>query len=262
MMADGSLRAIAAIRIGDALAGGATVTTTYLFDGADTPMVMIDGIHVSTNHYMQGPDGHMIQAGEHRGAQKAQRLNRLWCLATDTNKIPIMSASGVLHEFADYEESSDPDVIAEAQRVAEATLNADGHVGPTVSDYSLGLDPTLLALMKHGTWKPLSQIRIGDELMGGAIVTGVIRERCEAQCKTLGGHYVSAAQLVYYGKHWVRAAHVWPVIDHSSELCHLMVSNDTFITVGGDGEVFNVRDYAEVTSMDMQAPYDANLKTL
>lgn len=253
VMADGSLRPISDIRIGDALKD-ATVTSTYRFDGA-TDMVWIDGIHVSTNHYIQ--ETGMIPAGRHPAATPAPRLNRLWCLATNTNRIPIMGRTRV-HEFADYEESSDPSVIAEAQRIAEATLN-DGHVGPVVPDYSLGLDPTLLVLMKNNTWKPIAQICIGDELMGGTRVSGIIRELCEAQCKTSGGHYVSAAQLVYHGDRWVRAAHIWPSVSHSSELCQLMLNNNAFITVGGDGEVFNVRDYAEAGA-EMQAPYDANLK--
>jgi len=260
VMLDNSVRPISAIHIGDVLAAGAIVTTTYLFDGTETPMVTIDGIHVSTNHYLRGPDGCMIQAGEHPDAASAMRLNRLWCLATDTNKIPIMSASGTIREFADYEESSDPDVIAEAQRVAEAALNPYGHVGPTVPDYGLGLDSTLFVLMKHNVWKPISQVCIGDELMGGGRIIGVIRERCDALCKSPGGHYVSAAQLIQYGNRWVRAAHIWPAATYLYDLCHLMVTNNAYFTVGADGEIFNVRDYAEVTSMDMQTPYDANLK--
>jgi hypothetical protein len=31
-------------------------------------------------------------------------------------------------------------------------------------------------------------------------------------------------------------------------------------TVGGDDEMFHVRDYAEVDSMDIQDPYDKSLK--
>jgi hypothetical protein len=150
-------------------------------------------------------------------------------------------------------------VIAETQRVAEVALNR-GSSGPTVPDYSLGLDPTLLVFMKYGVWKPLHSVSIGDELMGGGRITGILREVCEAQCVSPGGHYVSAAQLVQHGSVWVRAAYIWPaaVRPEGTVLHHLMVSTG-HITVGGDGEVFNVRDYAEVVIPEMQAPYDESM---
>jgi len=260
-MADGSTRPISAIRIGDHLANGSTVCSTYLFDGSTTRMVRIHGVHVSANHYLQEQEhGAMIQAGEHPDAEDAPRLVHLWCLSTTNNRIPIVTKMDHTVVYADYEESSDAAVIAEAQRVAEAELNK-GLVGPTVTDYSLGLDPTLSVFMKNGTWKPLMAVAIHDELMGGGRVIGIVQELCESICVSPGGHHVSAAQLVQDGDRWIRAAHIWPPLSLPLPhiLCHLMVNNNMHFTVGGDGETFNVRDYAEITSMSMQTPYDKNL---
>jgi len=162
--------------------------------------------------------------------------------------------------FADYEESSDPAVIAEAQRIAEETLNSGSDTGPTVTDYSLGLDPTFTVLMNNGIWAPLTSVKIGDILMGGASVTGVVREVCDLQCRTPAGHFVSAAQLVFYNGVWIRAAHVWPVTKQVGDvLFHLFTSNNGSFVVGGDGEQWVVRDYAEVA--ETQAPYDKRLNT-
>jgi len=247
-MADGSAKPISAIVIGDRLSAGATVCSTYRFDGRGVPMVRVHGVHVSTNHYLNGR-----KAGEHPAAVAAEQLSRLWCLGTSNNVIPIVTEMGDIN-YADYEESSDPDVIAEAQRISEKALNAIQ--GPTVSDYSLGLDPTLLVFLKSGVWKPLMHVQIGDELMGGSHVTGIIEEVCAQQCESPGGHYVSAAQLIQYEGRWIRATNVWPTYQINSVLHHLMTSNGAQITVGGDEEVFNVRDYTEIASMDMQAPYD------
>ena len=254
-MADGSAKPISAIVIGDHLASGATVCSTYRFDGAGVPMVYLNGVHVSTNHYLQGS-----KVGEHPEALEGEQLSRLWCLGTSNNIIPIVTEIGDM-DFADYEESSDPAVIAEAQRIAEKALNAVQ--GPIVPDYSLGLDPTLLVLMKHGAWKSLQHVQIGEELVGGAKVTGLIEEVCAHQCKSPAGHYVSAAQLIRHEGRWVRAANVWPTVKAQYNiLYHLMTSNGDSITVGGDGEVFIVRDYAEIASMDIQAPYDKKVTEL
>jgi hypothetical protein len=259
-MADGSVRPISQIAIGDQLAGGSEVCTTYLFDGSTTNMVRIHGVHVSANHYLPGPDGTMIQAGGHPDAEPASRLTRLWCLATTNNRIPIVTNMNTTELYADYEESSDPSIIAEAQRIAEQHLNG-GVSGPTVPDYSLGLDSTLQVMMKGGIWKPLYDVQIGDTMQNGASVIGIVEEFCKEQCISPGGHYVSAAQLIYHGHTWVRAAHIWPraPATHQNSLCHLMLSQDTGFTVGGDGEVFNVRDYAEISTLDIQEPYDRDI---
>lgn len=246
-MADGSIRAICDVRIGDLL-DGAEVTSTYLFDGTATPMVRLNGIHLSTNHYVEY-NGHMIKAGAHPDAFLAPSLPRIWCLGTDTHRIPVVGMT-----VADYEESSAPAVIAAAQRAAETVLT--GSYGATVADYSLGLDPTLRVLMRNLTWKPLASVQIGDELLGGGVVTGTVSEVCESQYLTPAGHYISGAQLVYRDR-WVRAANCgWPAVAPTNEtLIHLFVTTNLF-TVGGDDEIILVRDYAEVDSDAVQAPYD------
>jgi len=266
VMADGvSTKPISEIRIGDRLADGAVVESTYLFDGANTTMKRLYGIHVSANHYILAEDGgKMIHVGEHPAAEDAEELPRLWCLGTSTHRIPILSGSRKRLTFADYEESSDPAVIAETQHIAEMELNKGLGLdsGPTVPDYGLGLDPSFHVHMEHGKWIPIANIGIGDRLNCGVPVKGVIHEFCETQVKTPGGQYVSAAQLIHYGGVWRRAANIWPsaVENRHSTLYHLMVPNNVPIAIKAEEEVFVVRDYAEVTSLSVQAPYDTAMR--
>ena len=264
-MADGTTKPITAIQIGDKLADGHTVTSLYEFDGTRTSMVLLDGIHVSGNHFLIGPDGTMISAANHPAAVPAPSLTRIWCLGTSNNRIPVVSpVSHTTHSFTDFEESEDPEVIAEVQAIAEKELNGTASiVGKSVADYSLGLDPRFLVFMRDRTWKPLSQVRIGDSLMGGGTVSGLIREVCDVQCEVPGGFVVSAAQLVFVGGQWKRAAHLFPPAEAAADtiLYHLMVTNNAPFTVGGGGggTPLTVRDYAEVTTDAMQAPYDNKL---
>jgi hypothetical protein len=226
-------------------------------------MIRIHGIHVSENHYLIGPEGTMIQAGMHPAAMKAPCLNRLWCLGTSNNRISVMSSEGRIMQFADYEESEEDAVIKEVQEVAETLLNGpDSRPGPTVLDYSLGVDPTILVLLKHNVWKPLSEIQIGDELINGALVTGLIEEVCEDQCETPDHFYVSAAQLIQVGDQWVRAAFIWPRVARTSVMAQLMVSDNKPIVVGTAKHSFLIRDYAEISHPAMQAPYDKKLTSV
>jgi hypothetical protein len=260
LMEDGSTRAIADIKIGDHLMGSAEVVSTYLFDGVGTRMYKIHGVHVSGNHYVVKEDGSMVRVDEHPAAVPAPELERLWCLGTSTNLIPIITPGGRPLVFADYEESSDPAVIAAAQRIAEKALGQEP--GPTVADYSLGLDGGLSVQMANGTWVPLPIVKIGDVTRTGGRVVGLVREVCDVVCRSPGGNLVSGAQLVWIGGRWVRAAHAWPIAMEMEDvvLYHLMIDNDQPMAVSADGEQFLVRDYAEITNRDIQGPYDAAIK--
>jgi hypothetical protein len=258
IMADGSTKAIRDVTLGDRLVGDVEVVSTYLFDGAGTRMYKIHGIHVSGNHYVAKADGELVRVDAHPAATPAPELDRLWCLGTSTHIIPIQTPGGRTLVFADYEESSDPAVIAAAQRIAETKLNPHMAPGPTVADYSLGLDPTLSVQMANGTWKPMGTVAIGDRVTSGGQVVGLIRETCESVCLSPGGHMVSAAQLIWMKDRWIRAAHLWPVAEGiEATLYHVMIDNDQPLAICGDGEYFLVRDYAEITDRAIQEPYDA-----
>jgi hypothetical protein len=228
-------------------------------------MYMIHGIHVSGNHYVCRPDdGALIHVCDHPLARPAPSLSRLWCLGTTNNLMPVASSSGRTLVFADYEESSDPDVILEAQMAAEIALNgAPAHTH--IADYSLGLDPRCLVFMEDGEWVPIEYVGIGARLFNGARVIGVIREVCESVCVSPGGIIVSAAQLIHADRvrGWLRAGTMWPIQEApaGSVLVHLMIDGGQNITIANTAEVLTVRDYAEVTSLDMQAPYDIAVGT-
>jgi hypothetical protein len=260
---NGETAAISEVAIGTRLYGGTVVTSHYLFDGRSTRMFRIHGVHVSGNHYVRNPDtSDMIHAEEHPDAVPAESLPEIWCLATSNNSIPVERADGRALVCADYEESYDPMIVAEAQVAAERILNGPTWMtGPPVPDFSLGIDPGALVMMGDGSARPISDVRLGDVLVNGARVVGVIREECASlrylpQSETV----VSAAQLVFRDGHWRRAANAFAPAAAGQILCHLMLA-------GGEDQVIQImdphthrlyllRDYAEVEDDAVQAPYD------
>ena len=245
-------RMIRDIQIGDVLAGGAVVTSTYLFNGNDIPMVRLYDVHVSTNHFVwSSANQSMVQAGDHPDAIFATSIPRLWCIGTSTHRIPVLlQTSATLIQFADYEESTDPSIIAKVQCIAETALN--GFAGKTIPEYNLGLDPTLDIKMKDGSWAKLSDIRIGDELANNGQVIGIINEFCTRVCNRM-----SDAQLVKINGIWLRAGNVWKIEDVNVSFCftQLMVTTNEFIIRHSDGTQFSVRDYAEISGYEIQEPY-------
>jgi hypothetical protein len=248
--------AIRDITIGDRLRDGSTVTSTYRFDGRKTRMVRLHGIHVSGNHSLLGGK----RADEHPDAVPAESVDVMLCIATTNHRIPVVTCSGDrVVTFTDYEESSDPQVIAEAQRAAEVALGDS--VGETVPDFSLGLDPNLYIGMYSGSWKRLDTLELGDRLARGADVVGIIRETCATCVKSPAGNVFSAAQLIRCENGWKRAAYVYPAISGEYILHHVIVSDNSSLYVYGNTEFLFVRDYAEYHDHAVQSPYDAILRS-
>ena len=263
---NGETAAISEITIGTRLYGGSVVTSNYLFDGRSTRMFRIHGVHVSGNHYVREPEiGDMIHAEEHPDAIPSESLPEIWCLATSNNWIPIRRTDGRVLMCADYEESYDSFIIAEAQMAAERILNGSSWMGgPCVPDFSLGIDPSALVIMQNGSAMPIIDVTLGDILGNGSRVIGVIREECETLIHLPQSEIiVSAAQLVFHNNHWLRAGNIFaPATSEAAPriLCHLML-------VGGDDQIITLmdprshrtyllRDYAEVEDDAVQAPYD------
>lgn len=261
-MENGTKKPISSISINDTLLLGNRVTSTFVFNGSETQMVMIHGVHVSSNHYVMY-ENQMISAGDHPDAIPAHSVPLLWCLSTTTHTIPVV---GLM--CADFEESSDPCIVAEVQQIANTMLNSRG---PTVPDYILGLDPDLLVNLANGDWKYLSDIRIGEALLGGGIVTGIVDEFCPTANLILGPICVSDAQLVKGGdcsSLWGRAGNVWKRQQEEQDntgriLKQLFVTtNEFFVRSNFNDVIVTVRDYAESSNEAMQAPYDRVFKEI
>jgi hypothetical protein len=256
----GSLAEIANIRIGDILASGGRVTSLYRFDGRGTPMVRIHGVHVSGNHAVHH-EGRWIRADAHPAAVAAEELPRILCLGTSDNRIPVV-AEGLAHPliFTDFEETEDPDVVAEVQAAAEVALGMPAGQ-PTVEDYSLGLDPQFQVTLVDGRQKRLEEVVVGDVLVGGGRVRGVIREECEECVVAPGGRLMSVAQLVGLSRGWQRAGRLWPDrrVAGRRILWQLMLGEEgpaAYQVRDIDGLTYFVRDYTEVSGSVTQAPYD------
>jgi hypothetical protein len=256
---DGLKVFIRSIRIGDILQDGSTVTSTFVFDGARTKMVSIRGITVSSNHSLIGPGGVFVEAGDHPLAQDAPCLSLIYCLSTTSNRIPVLSGDRLeTLVFTDYEETSEPAVVREAQAAAEKALNGPRFTGTYIPDFSLGLDPTAQIEVRNG-FKHLSMIPIGEPLKTGKVI-GIVTESCTTCVRTPSGLILSAAQLVYHERRWVRAAQIYRPIKGTYVLNHLFTDSNQPITVKHNGIISQVRDYMEVHVKEIQSPYDTYIK--
>jgi hypothetical protein len=264
----GELKEIRDIRVGDILKGKVIVTSTFRFSGEKTPMVRIGKDVLSAEHRVFW-NTVWIPAHQHPSAIPTDSLPELVCLNVEGHK--FFTAAG-LH-VADYDESSDPQAIADAQHIAESHLNG-GYSGQGTADYSLGLDPDADIWMADETWRPLRTLQLGETVYGGAKVLGLVEEECKC-IRNYGGVLVSNAQLVYLDGMWVRSENIVaatavvnrrrnslmspkvPFVSIPRILRHLVtdIGAPLFLRNPAQKSPIVVRDYREAPIPDIETPY-------
>ena len=265
--ADGTIVPLTKIRIGDKLAevNGETpvVTSIFVFEGSKTKMVRLHDVVVSEKHFVYYEDlGIWIEAAEHPDAVPARSLPYLCCLNTSTHTLKIGDTI-----FSDYDESSDPEVLAKVQQMAKEKLNNrkynDSKLPSSLKDYELGINGFSAIRMDDCSVKALYEVKVGDTIKGGGRVLGVVRELCNSVVQipgTLRPNYVSASQLLWDKRknQWVRAAELYPSrvlkLKSPHKLYQLITTNNI---IESEGQVY--RDYREVSTPDLEEPYSTYL---
>ena len=258
-LADGSVIAIKDAKLGMKLASTPTnpnpeITSIFEFDGSRTPMVCIDGVTMSSEHYVQNAaTGEWIPAAAHPRAQSASSIPRLLCLNVTGHEFSVGNAGLVV---ADYDEHSSPDVILKTQQLAEQCLNGCATATQPPNDYELGIDPSAEVYMSNGTWKQLDQIVIGDNVWNAGRVYGIVSESVNSIC-TYNSIQISASQLVYDNvqQKWIR--NVQKGVSKSNYFKQLITHHGSAFRIRSPvtkNEVF-VRDYREISDPEMESAY-------
>ena len=254
-MADGSYKAIQELVIGDVLAPTPAdplprVTSVFRFNGEKTPMVKLHDVVVSAQHYVF--HNKWIEASDHPDAVPVPSIPQLVCLNVSAHQFKV-GKTGLL--VADYDEHESKDVVYATQRLALQRLNGFAEDDCVVEDYSLGIDRRAEVFMKDGTWKEIQQIQLGDSVMNGGRILGVVQEQCE-QVVDVDGYSLAAAQTIYTGKKWTRAAYVTKEKQSSQTRLYQLITETcaTLMVRFGNKEHF-VRDYREVADPDMESAY-------
>jgi hypothetical protein len=254
-MADGSYKPISALVIGDKLAStpadkSPRVTSVFRFAGENTPMVKLHGVVLSAQHYVF--HGTWMEARNHPDAEPVASIPELVCLNVTGNQFKV--ANGLL--VADYDEHESADVVHATQRLALQRLNGpNADEEEPVDDYSLGIDGKAEVFMKDGTWKALQTIQLGEEVLNGGKVLGIVKEECDNTVE-IDGYSLAAAQTIFDGTKWKRATHMGKETTKESKHLYQLITLTcgTLMMRFGEKEQF-LRDYREIADPDMESAY-------
>jgi hypothetical protein len=243
---DGTYKAIETLKVGDRLATYSSrnvVESTFEFDGSQTQMCSIEGVIVSTNHFVRH-NNNWIPAGKHPKAVTAPSHERIYCLNTSLHRFWVRHLL-----VADFEESEEIAGLVQAE--VEEQLNGYSQTDTHESNYNLGMSPDYEVATEKG-WLPLRDLAIGTVLVDGGTVRGIVKEGV-TEVTTKG---FSKAQLVWSqaeGK-WKRQ-HNEPIVNGKQILWQLLTDKNVFhVRMPGVPEQ-SVRDYAEINDPKLEDMY-------
>jgi hypothetical protein len=246
-LVDGSERTIDSLLIGHQLEGGHKITSLMRFSGHKTPMVQIGSDILSASHMIYH-EGSWKLASQHPNAISVASIPELVCLNVKGHVFSL--ASGL--QVADYDESSNPIVENEVQAMAEKALNGSESAPTTRPSYTLGFDWNCLIQMVDGSWKPASQIRLGDRIVGNQEILGIVEELSD----TCMFHDIALApsQLIYVDGLWHRAGSLGLPTSTRTVLRQFTTDRAGPIVIRKSVDVW-VRDYREAPLPEMEDPY-------
>jgi hypothetical protein len=260
VLQNGSTIPIKEVKVGDYLQGGQKVTAAFQFAADGQTMVGLplagkaNGILVSTNHYIRH-EGKWIEAKDHPDALPARDWSGgndrpLICLNTDTHTIPIGK-----YIFSDYDETSEGDEAA--MKMATDILNGKA-APPQKGSSEMACGPKTLIKTVFGL-VPADQITLGTVLSHGTVV-GLVKKECRSICK-INGETFAAGTCIWSPAHnrWLRAFQLSKPAIMSPRIFYSFVVTPS-ATIETQSVVF--RDYVEVHSKDLEAPYSAAINAL
>jgi hypothetical protein len=237
-------------KIGDVLLPtNSEVSATFRFYSKGQPMVKLGSTVVSTNHYVYYL-GKPIKAGDHPLAEKIGIWNSeepLYCLNTNNNKIPVDNLI-----FLDYDETSEGD--EDTMNYIENQINAT-NISKIYKfkEYGAAFDEDTSIKTINGL-KPAKDIKIGDKLVTGSEVVGIIRKNVKEVCKLPNGLLITPSTLYWntFEHKWVRVGEKESIVESNKELVSFIVTPNSQIELE-DGT--RIRDYMELCSPDSEMHY-------
>lgn len=256
-----------AVRIGDRMYPSMDrVTACFRFYAKGQPMVRLGRIHVSTNHYLYH-GGKRIRAEHHPDAVPLGPWTSeepLYCLNTETHHLPM---DGYL--FMDYDEtpSADEETMRWVERQIEPSASPTPSPTPTPppTEYGMAVGPETGIRLASGEILPAERVEMGDKLVTGATVVGVIRKEVESWVTLEDGTELTSSSLLWNAREgrWRRVyemttAPVAPVAPVRRRIfCSWVVVPNSQVELASG---LRLRDYLEYCSPDTEHVYTDHLQ--
>lgn len=233
---DGRTLAMKDVQVGDILEDGSTVLGVMEFyNRPDVQLYELNGITVSGTHKVFLDKWIYVQ--DHPEAvPSSKKLDRLCCLITETNEIPL---NGM--RFSDYEEVSDEETLRAIEKITWGRVVHE--------DYNVGFSPDTL-VYRNGEYVPMKELQIGDVIAGGKVEGIVWLDGHDMDWVSFDGLLMSGTQPVTSGFDVRLARRVRDATyerTKPSKAMSIIVDHPTgwFKIYNAAGKSYRVRDYLD-----------------
>ena len=163
-MGDGSIKNIMDVQVGDVLEHGTKVTAKMKLDASDLRMFNINGVVVSESHVVKY-GSKWIYVRDHPGAVEIFNYGEpyLYCLNTSSKQIVLNDTI-----FTDWDEIYDETLTTVLNSIPIKTCE-------NIHKYlDVGFDKDMLVDLVGNTNKKIKDINVGDILLCGSSVCGIV----------------------------------------------------------------------------------------
>ena len=234
-MTDGSTKPISEIQLHEQTHGGGHVTGLFQFSSEGLDMYKYHNIIVSGCHSVYDHDKwrRIQDCSDAIPLSKTQwNKDKVWCISTETNILVIHNIF-----FADYYESSDPDLIFQMRNAQLRLINHVTHTPPKpmYSD-NYGFGPNTPLLDNQGQWHLIQNLHIGDVLRDSGRVLGIIQLDLEPSTDLYvdeQGHLIAGTTLIQSNKSWTCASEcLTPSRLPRPKVLHHLLTENGMVAVG------------------------------
>lgn len=271
---------ISAIRVGDVLRTGATVTGHMVFERTTDDVFEMEGIFVSGCHIFYG-DYYPVSVKNVAEARHVPGFNEpVYCLLTSDRKIPIVNGRGRVRIFGDWEELPDNLEAQTSWHIwVDSMLNRGTYLPDVPEPEQIGsqaaFSPATRVICPSGAAE-IQTLRPGDVVLSAdgvpTYVTGVVCVGAEdvdaVAALDLSGVAFASAGIWLRGapaQPWVKPATAVLVAPPTYIECyyHLFTDAGTFrVAIGDTAEPIDVRDFSDVGMADLPKSYEWVLQWL
>ena len=245
------------VKVGDILEGGQRVNGIFRFYAKGQPMVKLDDILVSNNHYIMTSIG-WIKAEEHPEAIPAEPWSNreLICLNTDNHTMNLGK-----YVFRDFDETNEAHY--KTMNLVEQMINGKEDFNiKSYREYTPSIHQDTQIKLYSGESINISNVTIGTRLSTGGYVIG-LANREVSEIVIYNGNKIAASTLIWSNNlnKWVRVGDTYSVIKLNKPEVYkafLITPNSQIELATGD----IIRDYIEIASADIEVHYSDVLSKL
>jgi hypothetical protein len=237
------------VLLGDILENNEKVLSVYRFLANGQKMVLLNGVEVSTNHFVKY-NNIFIEAKDHPNAipipsWSGGSLRPLICLDTDEHTIPINNTI-----FSDWDETNEIDskLMIQNENLLNNTVLNNSPIDKYKWIFQPALSPDIKILYKNGTLISCKDVNLGDELSTGRVV-GIGKRLVYESSELPSGLIVTPSTLFWNKNKWER-------VGKTSEVIHSATPSIfySFVVLGTASIELSskeiVRDMCEIHSPD------------